>query len=570
MRVFVDKTCVPPVLCFAAVCALTFLIIPMTVSAGHGGGGTGDKCHRYDSDQNGSLDGNDAVACIENLSAFPSTISSGESTSLSWNIDYQSSPPSSGAQCNLVGDPQLDTTLPGSEESPVSLDYGDFSSDSTTVVVKCEIGSYGNSNNNYSLYDDFEAGVTVTRESQTCDSSTCGWENQSCGGGSCSAGEMLRIYECSDGNCDDGSTDCVNDSSCSSSCNPPSPSQGCRVESVCGGDLSFSGSPSSNASEVETQQAESQSSDSPNSASLDVSSVPNADEEITDITVGYTASANCTLGGYPGESCSGEGDVTVSLGSQSESASASVSNDGSDSGGGTISNSGEETSINVDSSASASADKGSDNDSKATANGGAGVSSVSVEVCEDSNNDPTATNDPVSMKECTDSVTIDVLENDTDDDGDNIEIKSVENYPTNGTAFEDNGEIVYTPDTPDNSKDNEFSYTITDGNGGTGSAKVDVSFSSCQGSITVEIEDTNGNSVSAESIEVEYDGDVKNLGSGSSGSTDVDLKDSGADVVIDKSDIDPPQGYKVREDNWVQKAENEPTYNDPTRSELGF
>jgi len=330
---------------------------------------------------------------------------------------------------------------------------------------------------------------------------------------------------------------------------------------VCGGGLSFSGTPASNASEVETQQADSQSSDSPNSASLDVSSVPNADEEITDITIGYTASANCTLAGYSGESCSSDGDVTVSLGSQSESASASVSNDGSDSGGGTISNSGEETSINVDSSASASAEKGSDNDSKATANGGAGVSSVSVEVCED-NNPPTANDDSVSMKECTKSATIDVLDNDTDDDGDSLEIKSV-GSPSNGTAYEDNGEIVYTPD---NNNGNKFSYTIKDGNGGEDTGQVDVSFSSCQGSISVQVEDQSGNPVNMDTIDITYDGDSCASDSDTNQLTcSPELQDSGAvgtysvsdsdyDVVDRKKDTDAPDSFP----------------NDPTRTELGF
>jgi hypothetical protein len=63
---------------------------------------------------------------------------------------------------------------------------------------------------------------------------------------------------------------------------------------------------------------------------------------------------------------------------------------------------------------------------------------------------------------------------------------------------------------------------------------------------------------------------VENLGSGSSGSIDVDLKDSGADAVIEKSDIDPPEGYKVREENWADKEENVPTYNNPIRSEIRF
>jgi hypothetical protein len=307
---------------------------------------------------------------------------------------------------------------------------------------------------------------------------------------------------------------------------------------VCGGGLSFSGTPASNASEVETQQADSQSSDSPNSASLDVSSVPNADEEITDITVGYTASANCTLAGYSGESCSSDGDVTVSLGSQSGSASASVGSDGSDSGGGTISNSGEETSINVDSSASASAEKGQDNDSKATANGGAGVSSVSVEVCEDSNNDPTANDDSVSMKECTKSAAIDVLDNNTDDDGDNIEIKSVENYPPNGIANVDNGKIVYTPD--DNT-DTSFSYTIKDGNGGEDTGQVDVSFSSCQGSISVQVEDQSGNPVSVDNVDINFAGNS---------SCPSESNTSGYTCTVDLSDTCENGSYSISDSDY--------------------
>jgi len=86
----------------------------------------------------------------------------------------------------------------------------------------------------------------------------------------------------------------------------------------------------------------------------------------------------------------------------------------------------------------------------------------------------------------------------------------------------------------------------------------------------VEIEDTNGNSKSADSIQVEYDGDVKDLGSGTSGSTTVGLKDSGADAVIEKSDIDPPEGYEVKDTRWINKKEEVKTYSEQWRSELGF
>jgi hypothetical protein len=70
--------------------------------------------------------------------------------------------------------------------------------------------------------DDDGATDSITKEvsiSTSCDESTCSWDDQSCGAGSCSSGEMQQQYNCSDGDCSDGDTRCVADSSCTT---PPS------------------------------------------------------------------------------------------------------------------------------------------------------------------------------------------------------------------------------------------------------------------------------------------------------------------------------------------------------------
>ena len=195
------------------------------------------------------------------------------------------------------------------------------------------------------------------------------------------------------------------------------------------------------------------------------------------------------------------------------------------------------------------------------------------------NNPPTADDDgTVDAGICADSdgLIIDVLDNDDDPDNDPLSIDSV-GIPSNGTTviIDDNGtdKILYTPSSaPDTVT---FDYTVSDGNGGTDTATVTVAVNgttgSCEGSITVEVEDKDGNPVGADSIQVEYDGDVKDLGSGSSASTTVGLKDSGADAVIKQEYIDIPEGYEfIDGDNWVIKDEAVETYQEDWKSELGF
>ena len=103
-------------------------------------------------------------------------------------------------------------------------------------------------------------------------------------------------------------------------------------------------------------------------------------------------------------------------------------------------------------------------------NGGSDTATVTVNVFN-VNDDPVGTSDSATTDE-EQSVTIDVLANDTDQDGDDLSIESV-TQPANGAAAIILGEIVYTPN-DDFFGSDSFSYTVIDGNGGSGTGSVSV------------------------------------------------------------------------------------------------
>ena len=108
--------------------------------------------------------------------------------------------------------------------------------------------------------------------------------------------------------------------------------------------------------------------------------------------------------------------------------------------------------------------------------GGEDQGSVSVTVSAEPNTAPVAADDDAETNEDS-SVSIDVLGNDEDADGDDLTITDIGD-PEHGTA-EDDGEggILYTPDANYNGPDS-FTYEISDGKGGTSTATVNVTVTS--------------------------------------------------------------------------------------------
>ncbi|WP_162656154.1 Ig-like domain-containing protein [Tuwongella immobilis] len=104
--------------------------------------------------------------------------------------------------------------------------------------------------------------------------------------------------------------------------------------------------------------------------------------------------------------------------------------------------------------------------------GGSGSASVTITV-SNPNSSPTVNPDTADVTNNT-SVTIPVLDNDTDGDGDPLTVSNV-TQPVNGTVtINPDGTITYTPNAGFVG-DDSFTYTASDGRGGSGSATVNVS-----------------------------------------------------------------------------------------------
>ena len=104
-------------------------------------------------------------------------------------------------------------------------------------------------------------------------------------------------------------------------------------------------------------------------------------------------------------------------------------------------------------------------------NGGEATATVAVTV-NFVNSVPVAVVDSVTTDENS-SVTVDVLANDTDADGDTLTVTSGLNGSNGSIAINLDGTIVYTPNAEFFGSDS-FSYTISDGNGGEATANVSV------------------------------------------------------------------------------------------------
>ena len=101
-------------------------------------------------------------------------------------------------------------------------------------------------------------------------------------------------------------------------------------------------------------------------------------------------------------------------------------------------------------------------------------------------NDPPVAVDDSDTTPADTPVTIDVLDNDSDSDGDTLTVDSL-TQGTNGSVINNGSDVTYTPDPGFNGVDS-FTYTISDGNGGTDTATVTVTVTKTLARINIQID----------------------------------------------------------------------------------
>jgi len=133
-------------------------------------------------------------------------------------------------------------------------------------------------------------------------------------------------------------------------------------------------------------------------------------------------------------------------------------------------------------------------------NGGTDTATVTVTVAGPANQAPVANNDTASAG-C-DAITISVLGNDTDPDGDTLSIIGLGD-PSLGTAVINGNTVVYTPVASCGTGTDTFSYTISDGHGHEATANITVNVAGCANGCTdAESDDVSTTEGEAVSINV--------------------------------------------------------------------
>ena len=167
----------------------------------------------------------------------------------------------------------------------------------------------------------------------------------------------------------------------------------------------------------------------------------------------------------------------------------------------------------------------------------------------DFNQIPVAINDSVTTEEDK-SVSINVLLNDSDADGDNLTISSVNPGSNGNTEIVDN-KIIYTPETGFSGVDS-FSYEIDDGNGGNDTATVNVNVASVNNSPTAQNDSSNteqDTEVTINVLENDSDPDGDNLTVSS-----VNPGSNGTTAIVDNKIIYTPEAGFSGKDSFTYKV----------------
>ena len=129
---------------------------------------------------------------------------------------------------------------------------------------------------------------------------------------------------------------------------------------------------------------------------------------------------------------------------------------------------------------------GPDSFTYTVSDGNGGTDTATVDVTVNTVNDaPVGVDDTASTNEDT-PVSVNVVSNDTDVEGDPLTVSAV-TQGTNGTVTFAGGTVTYTPNANFSGPDT-FTYTVSDGNGGTDTATVDVTVSPVNDPGTVTID----------------------------------------------------------------------------------
>jgi hypothetical protein len=116
---------------------------------------------------------------------------------------------------------------------------------------------------------------------------------------------------------------------------------------------------------------------------------------------------------------------------------------------------------------------GADGFTYSIGDGNGGTDGATVTITINAVNDPPTANDDVAVTDEDTAVTIDVLANDSDVDGDALTIASASDPANGSVVINADGTITYTPDVNFFGAD-AFTYSIGDGNGGIDSATVSI------------------------------------------------------------------------------------------------
>jgi gliding motility-associated-like protein len=154
---------------------------------------------------------------------------------------------------------------------------------------------------------------------------------------------------------------------------------------------------------------------------------------------------------------------------------------------------------------------GEDSFTYTISDGNGGTATATVTITVNPINDAPLANEDIASVDEDNAITVSVLNNDSDVDGDDFTVVST-TVPENGSVvINEDGTITYTPN-PDFNGEDSFTYTISDGNGGTDTAKVTITVNAVNDApIAVDVEATtdedNAVIVSVLDNDTDVDGD---------------------------------------------------------------